>query len=122
MLDDVRKLILIADDYDDAAALLADFVQVATGYETIWASDGQQALELIDGRAPDACVLDIDMPHIGGEQAAREIRARFGEQRPLLIALSGRAAGDELDWRDLFDHVLKKPVDTDRLLRVLAGA
>jgi two-component system CheB/CheR fusion protein len=116
------KLILIADDYDDAAALMAELVQHATPYEAIAAKDGREAIDLAQQRRPDVAILDIDMPQIGGIEVARILRSEFGENRPLLIALTGGTHTDDAQLSGMFDHVFRKPIGTMTLLRVLADA
>jgi CheY-like chemotaxis protein len=115
-----KKLVLIADDYDDAAALLADFLEWTTPYEATYAKDGLEALERARERIPDVAILDIDMPRIGGLEAARRMREEFGEKRPFLIAISGRLERSELDILDQFDLALRKPLDVDDLIQLLA--
>jgi CheY-like chemotaxis protein len=112
------KFILIADDYDDAARLLSELVEVQTPYETVSAKDGREALEIAARRKPNVALLDIDMPHIGGIETARQLREQFGERRPLLIAMTGRADPNEVALSGMFDHVLKKPLDLAELLQL----
>jgi CheY-like chemotaxis protein len=113
------KVILIADDYDDAAALLAVLINQIPPYEAISAKDGEEALERAKQRRPDAAILDIDMPRIGGIEAACAMRQMFAEQTPLLIAVTGRESISEIVRSGVFDHVLRKPVDIDGLMRLL---
>jgi CheY-like chemotaxis protein len=59
-----------------------------------------------------------------GKELARQLRARQGATKPLIIALSGYAQPDEQKKALLagFDHYLVKPVDIDRLNEHLLGA
>lgn len=114
------KLVLVADDYDHAAALIANLVELATPHEGISALDGKQALALALQRRPDACLLDLDMPRMGGMETARQLRAAFAERRPLLIAMTGGGAYLEAVQSGLFDEVMGKPLDMGRLLALLA--
>ena len=116
------RLILIADDYDDAAKLMAELVELTTPYETVAAKDGREALELARQRRPDVAILDIDMPQIGGIEAARMLRSEFGRNRPLLIASTGGMHADEAERSGMFDHVFKKPIGIMTLLRILDSA
>lgn len=113
------KLVLIADDYDDSAQLIADLVEHASHHEAVAAKDGAEAVELALRRRPDVAILDIDMPRIDGIGAARAMREAFGEQRPLLIAFTGGVRADDATFSGQFDHVLKKPVAIDRLLALI---
>jgi DNA-binding NarL/FixJ family response regulator len=51
------------------------------------ASDGTECLARIEELRPDILVLDIAMPHVNGEQVAREVRRRHPNIK--IIALSG---------------------------------
>ena len=116
-----RKLVLVADDYDHAAAIVAEYLRAAGGFDTMVAKDGRQAVEQAMQRPPDAAVLDLDMPFLGGLDAARRLRDELGEHRPLLIAVTGGPI-DGAIVSGMFDHVLKKPFDFGHLLRLLADA
>lgn len=116
---DRRKLLLIADDYDSSAELLADLVKWETTLEAVAVLDGEEALDFSRRRRPDAAVLDVDMPRIGGIVTAREMRAMFARQPPLLIGCSG-AHAEEARRASVFDHVLQKPIEPDELLRLLS--
>jgi two-component system, NtrC family, nitrogen regulation response regulator NtrX len=65
--------ILIVDDepyiLQSLGGLLSD-----EGYEVITASNGYEALKLIDAQSPDLVVLDIWMPGIDGIETLREIK------------------------------------------------
>ena len=58
-------LVLVADDDEDILTLVALRFR-RSGLEVILARDGEEALELIQTRAPDAAVLDIAMPKLTG--------------------------------------------------------
>ncbi len=53
-------LLLVVDDSDEMRALLRQ--QLADrGYEVVTAADGEQALELVSRRRPDAILLDHEL-------------------------------------------------------------
>src|SRR4051794_27126433 len=113
-------LVLVADDYDHAAAMLAQLVECVTPFQAMSAKDGKEALELAGKRRPDAAILDIDMPQIGGIEVARMLRVAFGDRRPRLIGLTvGPLEAAEVSG--MFDHVLQKPVPLDRLVALLTS-
>ena len=117
--------ILIADDTKDLADMLAELLADALepAPETVVAYDGAQALALALERTPEVAVLDIDMPKLSGIEAAKAMRLRLQERRPVLIAVTGNASRDKSSgMRDAFDHVLGKPVDMDLLLALVRAA
>lgn len=113
--------ILIADDYPDAAEMLAEivteFAAVAISLETAY--DGRQALAAAWLRRPDVALLDIDMPVMTGIEAALGIRA-LSSPLPLLIAITGNAGHQRSPrTREAFDHILIKPFEIDELIALL---
>lgn len=71
---DDRRTVVIADD-DASARTLVRLVLETGGYEVVAeAVDGADALAKISIHRPDIVVLDEEMPHMTGSQAARLIR------------------------------------------------
>jgi PAS domain S-box-containing protein len=118
----VGRRILIADDNEDSARMLAAALRLL-GHEVRMTHDGKATLEAADSFTPAMAILDIGMPKMNGYEVARELRARFGE-RITLVAITGW--GKEEDKRRAgeagFHHHLTKPVALDALERLLAGA
>jgi CheY-like chemotaxis protein len=83
-------LILIVDDEPDILALL--HLQLdRVGHETLAASSGRDALDLLCVSArPDLAILDVRMPGMNGYELVRELRARGFEDMPVIF-LSARA-------------------------------
>lgn len=110
-----NKLILIADDYDHLAELIADNFQAFSPHEAVYAMDGAEALKCATGRRPDVCLFDIEMPNVDGIEAARRMRALFKDDAPIIIGMSGRA-WDEAEKSGLFDLFLPKPLNVESVL------
>jgi len=115
------RTVLIVEDNDDArhmleAALLLD------GHQVHAASDGESGLVLAERSPPDVALIDIRLPGIDGYEVARRLRAAHERRRIALVALTG--FGQTEDRRRAFDagfdaHLVK-PVNADRLKRVIA--
>lgn len=62
---------------DDSRTVIAVFGArlVALGYEVVAAENGQVAVERFQASAPDLVLMDIEMPVMGGFEAAQRIRA-----------------------------------------------
>ena len=114
--------ILIVDDNEDAADMLAMLLQFS-GHETHMAHDGEQAVAATTKLQPDVILLDIGLPGLNGYEAARKIREQHDHPgRPLLVAVTGW--GQDEDRRRTeeagFDAHLVKPVDEAVLGKLLA--
>jgi two-component system OmpR family response regulator len=113
--------ILCVDDNHDAADTLGVLLELV-GYQAKVCYDGPSALAAAEEFRPDAAILDLSMPGMGGDEVARRLRATdWGKTLPLvaLTALSGEDARERTTAAG-FDLHLVKPVNPDRLANVLA--
>jgi CheY-like chemotaxis protein len=65
--------------------------------------------------------MDLTLPGMSGLEAARELRQRDGFHDTVIVAVSGHPA-DWLPQPSPFNDHLTKPVDRDRLIRLLTLA
>lgn len=82
-----RVLVLVVDDDPSIVSVVRDVLS-EHGYAVATASDGQEALDLIERRRPDAVLLDVHMPIMDGEAFAASLRDRRVEI-PLVVTTSG---------------------------------
>ena len=128
-----RRRVLLVDDDPDVRVIFSLALAEAGVGDVLTASDGQEALELIerdlqqvtqDGRRPmvDLIVLDIMMPGLSGTDVLRALRARFTELPPVLIisALDSPAHVQEMIELGAAEF-LSKPIEIE-LLRQKARA
>ena len=103
-------LVLVADDDEDILTLVALRFR-RSGLEVILARDGEEALELIQKRAPDAAVIDIAMPKLTGLELVRLLRDSEATKALPIVLLTARA-GDkdvELGLEAGADEYITKP-------------
>jgi CheY-like chemotaxis protein len=81
--------IIVADDEPDSVTALKLLLN-DEGHDVVPLSKGAEVLRTIEEFKPDAVVLDIAMPDLSGYEIAKEIRKRYGQIMPLLIAVTGR--------------------------------
>jgi two-component system alkaline phosphatase synthesis response regulator PhoP len=113
---DQKRVVLVVDD-DSAIRRVVRTVLEADNFEVVEAADGPAALLLLDainGRGPEAVVLDIMMPGIDGIEVCR----RIDHSRVKVVMLSAR---DDADTRDQAakagaDAYLTKPFSAIELL------
>ena len=118
--DSRRLRVLIVDDYPVARRI---FITELAPYsvETFEAGDASEALASVSEHDPDVVVLDLFLTGSSGLEVARELRARRGGDRIVIIALSGHA-GDEYRERAAqagCDCYLVKPCTTDQLVEAI---
>lgn len=116
-----RLRLLIVDD-NRAAAEMLGMVLAARGHEIRVGFDGRQAVALAEEFGPDVVLMDLGMPVMSGDEAARQIRRQPWGSEMILVALSGWGQDeDKRRSRDAgFDSHLVKPVETAELERILA--
>src|SRR5438876_4856719 len=125
------RRVLLVDDPPDVRAMFS--LALAEVGDVLTASDGQEALELIErdlqqvtqaGRRlmVDLIVLDIMMPRLSGSDVLRALRARFTDLPPVLIisALDSPAYVQEVMELGAAEF-LSKPIEIE-LLRQKARA
>lgn len=91
-----RKKILVVEDNLDNRRILVYRLRRIAEFDILEASNGQEALNIIDCQPPDLIFMDLKMPIMDGWEATRQIRAREAGRRIPIIALTAQAmAGDE---------------------------
>ncbi len=85
-------------------------------YDVELFEDGLSALKAVQLRAPDAIILDLQLPDIDGLEVCRRIR-RAGDLTPILMLTARNAVNDRVEGLDVgADDYLVKPFDLAELL------
>jgi DNA-binding response OmpR family regulator len=95
-VNDVRPLVLVADDDPDILALVR-FRLERDGYEVLSAPDGETALDLALARTPDIAVLDVMMPRLDGYEVTRRLREHGPTTGIPIILLTARVQEPDLE-------------------------
>jgi DNA-binding NarL/FixJ family response regulator len=107
----VNRIVLAEDDAAHAAMLEA-LLRADGRFEVVGhARNGREAIELVRKLAPDAVVMDIEMPEVDGVEATREISSTVP-----VLAISGHEYEERvLDIRSAgaADYVRKARVDDE---------
>ncbi len=88
-----QKLILVVDDVEDNRVLL-DRALRSSGYATVTAESGREALSIISKQVPDMVLLDWMMPHLSGLETLRAIRELYSSSKLPVIMCT--AMGEEM--------------------------
>ena len=109
--------ILVVEDNEKNMKLFRDVLK-ATGYRTLEATTGGEAVELATEQAPDLVLMDIQMPDVDGVEALRLLRADERTAAIPVLAVTAQAMqGDrERFLAEGFDGYLSKPVNVGELL------
>jgi signal transduction histidine kinase/DNA-binding NarL/FixJ family response regulator len=113
--------ILVAEDADDLRALSVLYLK-RLGLTVLEAANGREAVELALKGAPDAILMDLEMPIMGGLEAVKNLRER-GYSRPILATTAH--AGEPHRTLALAagcNDLLSKPISYAVLRAALDGA
>lgn len=112
--------ILIVDDAQQVRRVLRTALS-ADGYTTFEAGTGEEALESIRASTPDAILLDVNMPGMGGLETCREIRRSLDV--PILMLTVRNAEQDKVLALDAgADDYVVKPFGMQELLARIRAA
>ena len=78
--------VLIVDDDRDVRELLVESFRLS-GFDVVAAANGLEALLYVKREPPDAVVLDLMMPRLGGVEALKRIRSYNPGIRVLVVLL-----------------------------------
>jgi two-component system cell cycle response regulator DivK len=112
--------ILVVEDNELNMKLFHDVLQ-ATGYRTLKACTGEEALELAVLHPPALVLMDVQLPGIDGLETLARLRRDERTASIRVLALTAQAMhGDRARFLDAgFDGYLSKPVDVAELLRTV---
>ena len=115
--------ILIAEDNEVNRLVISHILQNA-GYRFKMAHDGEEAVRMHAELSPSLILMDVSMPVVTGDDAARAIRAAeagTGKRTPI-IAVTAHAIKDDRDkcLEAGMDDYVSKPISPTRLLDRLA--
>ena len=116
-----RRRVLIVDDAPHMQRLLRHYLRTVD-LDVVEASDGAEALRMVEVHRPDAVLMDVEMPRMSGKTAVLRLR-ECGWSGPAL-ALTGFASPSARQalLKAGFNAVLTKPVQREALLLAVQEA
>ncbi|HLA45074.1 MAG TPA: response regulator [Aggregatilineales bacterium] len=113
-----HSVLVVEDDVELRAIYRRVFEKV--GYDIIEAANGAEALSILDEFMPDAIVLDMLMPTMGGDTVLKRLRSMQRDATKVIIitAYSSYRHAAEAEHVDAF---LVKPVPPEEILHTVAS-
>jgi two-component system KDP operon response regulator KdpE len=113
--------VLVIDDEPPIRKLLRVGLS-AHGYQTVEASSGRSALELLREQPPDLVILDLGLPDMQGHELLRTMRAR-NDKVPIVVLSSRDDETGKVQALDAgADDYVTKPFGMDELLARMRAA
>jgi two-component system cell cycle response regulator DivK len=115
-----REQVLLVEDNARNMKVLRDVLQ-ASGYSTLEATTGEQALLLAAEHRPALILMDIRLPDVDGPSVLRRLRLEERTASIPVVAVTAQAmTGDREGLLAAgFRDYLTKPVDIDALLAII---
>lgn len=108
------KVLLVEDDRLLGESL-TEYLQ-SEGFITDWVYDPREVMDLLEVSRYDVIVLDLMMPHIGGEELIKAIREK-DKETPILVITAKQRLEDKRTCFELgADDYLTKPFEMEELV------
>ena len=110
-------LVLIVDDSPTEQHVLTQVLE-KNGFETLVASDGEEAISMAETSQPDLILMDVVMPGMNGFQATRQLSRNPGTSAIPVVMVTSKDQETDRIWglRQGAVDYLMKPVKQDDLL------
>jgi CheY-like chemotaxis protein len=117
----MSERVLIVDD-NPQNLKLARIILAGEGYEVRTATDAEDALRVLEEFSPRLILMDIQLPGMDGLELTRRLKADERRRSIVVVALTAYAMkGDEERAMSAgCDGYIAKPIDTERLPRMVA--
>jgi len=113
-----RKKILIVDDEYTFCKALKAFLE-KNGFDTIFTTNGEQALDMIEEEKPDLMTLDIRMPGIDGIEVLERAKAIVPSLPVIVVSAIDMPKMVESLKTQGAREVFYKPVNLQELLKAV---
>ncbi len=90
-----RTVLLVEDNAVNQR--VAQLFLERAGCDVVLAADGSEALAMLESRARDLVLMDVQMPVMDGLKATRRIRAESGRRRIPIVGLTANAMSEQVE-------------------------
>jgi DNA-binding response OmpR family regulator len=119
-----KKRVLLVEDDESVRQLVRVTLQM-NDFDVVEAKDGLEGLLFLDMHRPDAVVLDLMMPDVGGERMLAQLRATVDTKKVPVVIITGKPeVAPEVIGLVGKENFFPKPFDPDAVierLRALVG-
>jgi DNA-binding response OmpR family regulator len=115
--------VMLVDDDEDLRSLMSISLKKA-GYEVYLASNGEEALDLVNTVVPDIFIVDVMMPGISGYEVCEQLRASPKTAKSHIFILSARSDLESVNegMQAGADRYLIKPMQFELIISYIKGA
>jgi DNA-binding response OmpR family regulator len=111
-----KKRVLLVEDDESVRQLVRVTLQM-NDYDVVEARDGLEGLLFLDMHQPDAVVLDLMMPDVGGERMLAQLRATVETKKIPVVIITGKPeVAPEVIGLVGKENFFPKPFDPDAVI------
>ena len=116
-------LVLVVDDSPTEQHIFCEMLE-KNGFDTIVASDGEEAIATAERTQPQAIVMDIVMPGMNGFQATRKLTKSPSTCSIPVVIVSSKGMETDRIWglRQGASDYLVKPIESEQLVTAVKSA
>lgn len=116
-----RSTVLVVEDETNIRSALVTMLE-RLGHRVCSATDGEEALTLLESETPAILITDLKMPGIGGLELLRQVKGRCPETETIMLTAYGSIeTAVEAMRLGAYDY-LTKPIDRDRFHMLIEKA
>ncbi len=106
--------VLLVDDAPDVREMISDFLKME-GYQVVTASNGLEALQVLEKEKPEAAIVDIEMPEMNGLEFSKKVLSQ-NPNFPIVI-ISAYVEKYSMDYISKIGikTILRKPINLNEL-------
>jgi CheY-like chemotaxis protein len=93
------------------------------GNEIHLAANGFEAIKAVNNMNIDIVFMDIQMPEMDGIEATKQICAKWGDKKPLIVAMTANALQNDKEkcLEAGMDDYMSKPLTIDQVSKRVPG-
>ena len=110
---------MVVDDDEKTCRLISESLRLE-GFNVATATNGQDALLLLEREPPDLIILELALPEMDGIETLRHLRERAREVGVVILTAYGTVARAREAKALGVREFLGKPFDIGRLVRIVA--
>ena len=114
--DSVKTILVVEDDENIGELIVEAFIQ-ETPYQAMLATDGKQALKIVQNVKPNVLLLDNNLPDMKGIELYDQIQVERELENVPVLLMSANVPVQEVKKRNLF--CLNKPFELNDLLQTI---
>ena len=111
------KILVVDDSPTQLSMMRAPFEK--EGYTVVSATDGEEALAMVEKELPNLVVLDVIMPKFNGFQVCRKIKSQDSTKHIKVILLTSKNQKSDEFWgkKQGADLYMTKPFEEEELYK-----